>query len=103
MFFALAIFSLIQAILEKKPDLVAMLVAVIGFFVFIVIDHVDQAAAIEKLEATVQQLAAPLNFIRAEQIRSQGASDAQRVERISSTKQPFKGDSQLIDLNYNLF
>jgi len=49
----------IQLIFHKQPDPATLLLTVIGFFVFIVLDHFQQAETIEKLEATVKQLTAP--------------------------------------------
>ena len=49
-FVAFAMFSLFRAWVENKSDTVTMMIAVIGFFTFMVIDRIQQAMAIEKLE-----------------------------------------------------
>jgi hypothetical protein len=42
-FLALSLFSLFQAYEEKTTELVTMLLAVIGYFAFMVVDRLDNA------------------------------------------------------------
>ena len=87
-FLALALASLAQAFAEGKTELVAILSAVIGYFAFMVVDRVEQAASIEKLEKTLQSLEAPINAMRADQLLAAAATDQtkQEIIRLSSTK-----------------
>jgi len=87
-FIVFASLSLVQAWLEQRADLVAMLFAVIGFFVFMVVDRIEQAATIENLQLTIQQLVVPLHDIRAEHLLKSSATDTScfDCQRLSSTK-----------------
>lgn len=87
-FLILALASLVQAFAEGKTEMVAILSAVIGYFAFMVVDRVEQAASIEKLEKTLQSLEAPMNAMRAEQLLSAVASGqtTHEVTRLTSIK-----------------
>jgi len=84
-FLALALWSLYEAHSNNKTELVTMLVAVIGYFAFMVVDRIEMAASIEKLESVIASLVGPLHQLQAQQLLEGAGRDAGTVTRMNST------------------
>lgn len=84
-FLLLALWSLNEARQANKTEMVTMLVAVIGYFAFMVVDRIELAAAIERLDGVISGLSQPINNLQAQQLVEKVSSRGGMVRRLSST------------------
>jgi hypothetical protein len=85
-FTILTMVSFVDALYQGRQDLITVLSMVTGFFLFMVIDRMEQAEKIDKLQESVHLLVAPLHDMRAEQIKTCGDVTLFECQRLTSMK-----------------
>ncbi|MFO1429108.1 MAG: hypothetical protein U1F76_03040 [Candidatus Competibacteraceae bacterium] len=84
LFLLLAGWSLFEAFQANNQQLVTLIVAVLGYFIFMVVDRLEITEAIEKLQAAVLSLSQPLNQLKGDKLLATYGKDVGRVQRLSS-------------------
>lgn len=83
-FLAFSLWSLYEAYTEKKTEIVTMLLAVIGYFSFMVIDRIESAAAVERFEKILGEFRLQLDQLRAQHIIDKIARQSGPIRRLTS-------------------
>ena len=83
-FLLLALWSLFEAYHKGKTEIVTMLVAVIGYFAFMVVDRIETASSIERLESAIVNLTQPINQLHAQLLLDKVSRPSGSIKRLSS-------------------
>jgi hypothetical protein len=84
-FLVFALVSIVPAMLKNDTQLVNILLAVLGYFAFIVVDHIELAAAVERFEATLSSLSQPINYLQSQKILEKASTRGVSVEILSGS------------------
>lgn len=86
LFLLLASWSLFEAFMANNNQLVTMLVAMLGYFIFMVMDRLELSAILEKVSSELANLSQPINHIKALQLQDAYAKISGEIKRMTSVQ-----------------